>query len=66
MTDCVNCPELAAAQAALDYEISRRTLGGAPPPVDTQWANRKLLPPESATDDAMPTHRRVGLRRSDD
>lgn len=44
--DCPNCGTL---QAALDEEIGRRCLGGTPPPVDAEWANQKLPPPDSAT-----------------
>lgn len=54
---------LAEAQAALQFEISRRTLGGTPPPVDQNWANVTTVP-DSATDDRMPAHRRVGLASS--
>lgn len=63
LADCPNC---ARFEAERDLERSRRTLGGVPPPVDTAWANRALPPPESASDDAMPAHRRVGMARSDD
>lgn len=31
-----------------------RTLGGPPPPVDTQWGNRRIEPPAPATDPAAP------------
>lgn len=56
---------IAELQAALDFEVSRRTLGGTPPAVDENWANVTTAPP-SADDDSMPAHRRVELRRSDD
>lgn len=63
MEPCPNCAEL---RAALDLELSRRTLGGTPPPSDENWANQALPPPESATDPNAAPHRRVGMARSDD
>jgi len=42
------CPNCADLQAALELEISRRTLGGVPPPVDSNWGNQALPPPDSA------------------
>ena len=69
MTGCPLCEDLrarlAAVQAAFELEVSLRTLGGTPPPVDTGWANIASVPP-SASDDRMPAHRRVGLARSTD
>lgn len=40
---------LAASHAALDLELSRRTLGGTPPKPDLSWGNIGLPAPESAT-----------------
>ncbi len=57
--------ELDRVRAALDLEVSLRTLGGTPPAVDPNWANVTSVPP-SAHDDRMPAHRRVGLARSTD
>jgi hypothetical protein len=45
----VTCPNCVSLQAALDEEISRRTVGGTPPPFDHNWSNRAIEPPSSAT-----------------
>lgn len=45
----MTCPSCSVLQAALELEISRRTVGGTPPPFDENWSNRKLDPPSSAT-----------------
>lgn len=63
MGECPNCVEL---RAALDLELSRRTLGGTPPPSDQEWANQALPPSPSASDPTAAPHRRVGMARSDD
>ena len=55
--------ELGQVRADLDREVSLRTLGGTPPPVDENWANITTVPP-SASDDRMPAHRRAGLASS--
>lgn len=64
---CLQCAALREANkalaAALDEEISRRTLGGTPPAVDENWANQALPPPESATTGPVAP---PGMRRSDD
>lgn len=52
--------------AQLAEEISRRTLGGTPPPVDKSWASVELPPPPSATDPDAPAHRREGMASSSD
>lgn len=54
----------AEAHRALAKEISMRTLGGTPPPVDTEWGNYKLPPPASASDPNAPPHRREGMASS--
>lgn len=58
--------ELADARGMYDVERSRRTMGGTPPMPDSNWANERLAPPPSASDDNMPAHRRIGLARSTD
>jgi hypothetical protein len=70
MPSCPSCidlrAELASVQAALDLEVSRRTLGGTQLKATPGWASIALPPPPSATDDSMPAHRRVGMARSTD
>jgi hypothetical protein len=51
-------------RAELDASQSRRTLGGTARPVSTDWANVTVPPPPSASDGAMPAHRRAGFTAS--
>jgi hypothetical protein len=53
-------------RARLELEVSRRTLGGTPPPCDQRWANAQLSPPPSASDPDAPPHRREGMASSRD
>lgn len=55
-------PEL--AQEVVEMQ-RRRTLGGIPPEVDSEWANLPETPaPPSASDPDAPPHTRAGLRSS--
>lgn len=57
---CPSCAsleeKLVRLQADYDTEVSRRTRGSTPPPVDTNWANADLRdnPPPSANDPNAP------------
>jgi hypothetical protein len=51
--------EVDQLRAELAEHVRLRTLGGPPPAVDPNWANRRIEPPASASDPNAPRLRRV-------